>query len=129
MIVTKPARKRRKRASNDWTKLNRPPEGSSWAWQTKEMLESPAWRYMNIHCRRALDRIALEHLSHAGNANGRLIVPSPDFRSFGVRTDSITDAIEILEALGWIDIPVRGRPSFEDERFPSMYRLTWLPTA
>src|SRR5215475_1327800 len=109
------AKKRRKRISNDWAKLNRPPDGAAFGWLTKEMIESPAWRYIDIHCRRALDRIWLEHMDHAATANGRLVVTDTNFREYGVRSDSVTDAIEILEALGWIDIPMRGRPSFEDE--------------
>jgi hypothetical protein len=129
MIVTKPARKRRKRLSNDWQKMNRAPSGESWAWLTKEMLESAAWRALGIWERRALDRIWLEHMNHAATANGALIVTYKNFRDYGVRGDSIADAIEALDALGWIDITRRGKASFEDQRFPSMYRLTWLPQA
>jgi len=121
------ARKRRKKLSNDWVRLNRPPDGAAWGWLTKEMLESPAWQALGIWELRVLHRIWLEHMAHAAKANGRLIVTYADFRQFGVRGDSIADAIEVLEALGWIDITRRGRASFEDARFPSMYGLTWLP--
>jgi hypothetical protein len=122
-------KKRRKRLSNDWGKLNRPPGDEAWGWLTKEMLESAAWRALDIQARRALDRIWLEHMNHAATANGALIVTYKNFRDYGVRGDSIADAIEVLDALGWIDITRRDRASFEDQRFPSMYRLTWLPQA
>jgi hypothetical protein len=119
--------KRRKRMSNDWAKLNQPPVGQAWGWLTKEMIESPAWRALDIWARRALDRIWLEHMAHAAKANGQLIVTYQNFRDYGVRGDSIADALETLDALGWIDITRRGRASFEDARYPSMYLLTWLP--
>ena len=74
-------------------------------------------------------RIMLEHMAHAGTKNGDLIVTYRDFKSYGVRDKSITDGIAMAESLGWIDVVERGRASFEDERFPSRYGLTWLPRA
>lgn len=71
----------------------------------------------------------IEHMGHAGTANGRLVVTYQNFRDYGVRGDSIADAIEVLDALGWIDITRRGRASFEEARYPSMYALTWLARA
>jgi hypothetical protein len=91
------------------------------------MIESPAWRALDMQDRRALDRIWLEHMNHAGTANGELIVTHQNFRESGVRGDSVADAIERLEALGWIDIMLRGKASFDGAHFPSKYSLTWLP--
>jgi hypothetical protein len=47
--------------------------------------------------------------------------------STGVRKKSITSAIAVVEALGWIDITVAGKQSFEGDRHASRYALTWLP--
>jgi hypothetical protein len=47
-------------------KRARPPEGSSWIWLTLDMLESPAWRAMRLAARKIVDRLIIEHLTHAG---------------------------------------------------------------
>jgi hypothetical protein len=115
-------------------KFNKPPDPSvdgdttgGWVWLTREMLESPAWRATPLYARQVVDRIVIEHLKHCGYDNGRLPVTYEDFEKYGIRRKSIKDGITIAQALGWIDITVRGRPSFESYRYCSRYALTWLP--
>jgi len=107
---------------------NRPPKDMPWIWLTREMLESPAWRAMDmLAARRVVERIILEHMAHAGTENGNLIVTYADFSGYGIRDKTITTAIAVAEALGWIEITVHGKASFEDQRYASRYALTWLP--
>jgi hypothetical protein len=107
---------------------NRPPEHSSWVWLTAEMLDSPAWRALPGNAMKIVLRIALEHLKHGGADNGRLPVTYADFVKFGVRRNSIREAIEVAIALGWIDRTSVGEvPWHGDIRKPSTYGLTWLP--
>jgi hypothetical protein len=106
---------------------NRPPADMPWIWLTREMLESPTWQALGIHERRVLERVMLEHMAHAGTENGNLVVTYRDFREYGVRDKSIKTAITAVEALGWIQIVVQGKASFEGQRYPSRYALTWLP--
>ena len=87
-----------------------PPEGEPWVWLTQELVQSPAWQGMPLCARRALDRIIVEHMAHAGRENGGLIVTYDDFVSGGVGSRSGTArAIRILEALGFIEVTVTGR--------------------
>jgi hypothetical protein len=114
-------------ASRRKTKQNGPPPGEPWVWCTQEMVESEAWRAMNFPTRQVVDRIALEHMLHAGTENGNLIVPYNDFEAYGIRYKSIPDAIEMAKVLGFIDVIERGSTSFADLRRPSRYALAWLP--
>jgi hypothetical protein len=108
--------------------MNRPPEHSSWAWFTAEMLDSPAWRTLPGNAMKIVFRIVLEHLKHGGVDNGGLPVTYLDFVKFGVRRNSIREAIEIAISLGWIDRTSVGEvPWHGDVRKPSTYGLTWLP--
>jgi hypothetical protein len=61
---------------NRFTKMNRPPEGTSWCWLTADMLASPAWRALTGNAMKIVMRIALEHLRHGGVENGKLPVAS-----------------------------------------------------
>jgi hypothetical protein len=106
---------------------NRPPKGEPWIWLTREMLSSPAWRALTPAALKVVKRVMLEHMAHAFTANGNLVVTYSDFREYGVRNRTVRTAIAIAEALGWLDVTVRGKASFEDQRYPSRYALTWLP--
>jgi hypothetical protein len=109
--------------------LNRPPEGSSWAWLTAEMLESPAWRALTGNAMKIILRVVLEHCRHAGVQNGRLPVTYSDFVRCGVRRNAVREAQLVAEHLGFIDrISVGETPWHSgDIRSPSMFALTWLP--
>lgn len=112
---------------NDSRFGNGPPKGQSWTWLTQQMLESPAWRAMPLASRRVVDRIIIEQIAHAGRKNGELTVTYNDFAAYGIRRSTIIEAIAIAEALGFIDVTLRGRRSYGIAHLPSQYAVTWLP--
>jgi hypothetical protein len=114
-------------ADHRQAKANRAPRGEPWVWITRSMLGSPAWAAMSLAAHKIVERIAIEHMSHAGTANGKLVVTFSDFERFGIRRASIADAVAEATGLGWIDVVEHGRAGLADFRFPSEYRLTWLP--
>jgi hypothetical protein len=114
----------------DKMRLNAPPQGEPWIWFTQEMLESGAYRSLSINARRALDRINVEHMRHAGLKNGRLKVTWNDFVQWGIGRRLITRALNELIAAGLLAIEQIGRRSNGIERGePTRYRLTFLPVA
>lgn len=110
-------------------KAQGPPRGARWIWLTEEMLISPAWRTLNAIGMSILTRVVLEHLYHGGRENGRLVVTYSDLESFGARRQSIAVTLDVLVALGWLDVVEKGGRSWADIRRPSRYALTWLPRA
>lgn len=107
------------------SRITSPPKGEPWAWLTRDMFASHAWRAMPSAARRVLDRLIIEYLNHAGTNNGEIVCTFTDFEKYGIRRPSIAEALEKLQALGWIDIVERGG-SYADVRIPSRYSLTWL---
>jgi hypothetical protein len=108
-------------------RLNRAPEGASWIWFTRELLESDAWRTALLHVRRVVDRVCIEHMAHAGTENGNLAVTWSDFEKAGVRHKSLKLAIAEACQRGLIIVTVKGRASVGQDRWPARYALTWLP--
>ncbi len=107
---------------------NAPPDDQrGWVWFTRDMMESPAWRAMTPPARKVLDRILIEQMAHAGAENGNLIVTYDDFADYGVRRQSIHEAIEVVQALGWIAVTRKGGRSVGGVKRPSTYALTFLP--
>lgn len=106
---------------------NKPPRGMAWIWLTADMLCSPAFRVLSLNARRALERLILEHLQHAGTANGRLIVTYGDFTRWGVRRNAVAKSLDELEAVGIVCKTKQGGFSCGSERNASTYRLEWLP--
>lgn len=102
----------------------KPPKGEAFVWQSRSMMESPAWSALSINGRRILDRLMLEHMSHAGTENGNLIATHQQFREFGVPGNSVRPAVDELEFLGFIRCERGGR--WAGKNTPSRYRLTWL---
>ena len=108
-------------------KLNAPPDGP-WMPIGREMLRSGAMRALSLHARRALDRIMVEHMDHAGQENGRLKVTWQDIEKFGVHRSFIKRALSELAAVGLVAIEQPGRrPRGPDRGDPTQYRLTHLP--
>jgi hypothetical protein len=109
-----------------------PPTDEPWLWQSKSMMESAAYKELVRH-RSAIvvtKRIALEHLRHAGKENGRLKVTYMDFRNWGsIDPKQVADGIAIAEHLGFIKVTKRGLASFENQRYPNEYAITWQPIA
>jgi hypothetical protein len=93
------------------------------------MMESPAYRVLNLSEHRVIARIRLEHAHHGGRENGKLPVTFRDFFEYGVRWESIAPAIRTAEALGWIRVTQRGIASTAAEfRIPTKFALTHLAT-
>jgi hypothetical protein len=111
-------------------RLNTPPANQPWGWFSFELLESGAMRSLSINARRVLDRIRIEHMSHAGLENGRLKVTWNDFVKFGISRRFITAAQTEVIAVGIVAIERPGRRAHgEDKGAPTEYRLTYLPVA
>jgi hypothetical protein len=108
-----------------WRAMNRPK--GAFVWFTREHLASQAWREMPLAARRVVERVLIEHMSHAGTLNGSLVVTYDDFEKFGVRRKSIGSAIKKAVALGFLDVTGKGHRSYGIGRRPSTYGITWLP--
>jgi hypothetical protein len=89
-----------------------------------EMMESPAYRVLSLSARRVLDRIMVELAHHGGNDNGKLPVTYEHFVEYGIDRHAVAPAIRELEALGFIEVTQRGRPSAGEFRLPNLFRLT-----
>jgi hypothetical protein len=91
-----------------------------------EMMESPAYRVLSLSAHRVLDRIAIELGHHGGNDNGKLPVTYEHFMEYGIDRHAISPAIRELEALGFVEVTQRGKPSAGEHRLPNLFRLTWV---
>jgi hypothetical protein len=95
---------------------------------TIEMLESAAYRALSVSGHRVLARIEIEHGYHGGKENGRLPVTFDDFEEYGISPKSVAPALREVQALGFVNVTTRGRPSKSDfGRHPNCFSLTYLP--
>lgn len=106
---------------------NRPPDGEPWVWLTRELLESDAWRTAPINTRRVVERVALEHMAHAGTMNGKLVCTYTDFAQYGVAKRYTPGAIADAGARGLVNKTQQGSAAPGIDRWPSQYALGWLP--
>jgi hypothetical protein len=130
MSANGPFRKKPPRKRNKARKLGSPPKGESWAWLLKKMLTSPAWLELIKHrvAHLIVERIVLEYLEHAGNNNGRLIVTYENFaEDCAVRRQSISEGIDIAEALGFLIVHRGRRKTAKNHNPPNRYALTFYP--
>jgi hypothetical protein len=67
-------------------------------------------------------------MHHGGHENGHLPVTYENFVQYGIHRHAVAPAIRELEALGFIEITVRGRAGNREFRSPNRYRLTYRPT-
>jgi hypothetical protein len=97
------------------------------AYQTIEMIESPAFRALSLSAHRVLFRIQAEHAHHAGTENGRLPVTFDQFEEYGVHRHAVGPAIRELTALGFItyDQGTHGNGVY---CIPNKFRLTFRNT-
>src|SRR5438477_13072146 len=93
--------------------------------RTLKMMESPAYRALSLSARRVMDRICIELMHHGGNDNGKLPVTYEHFVEYGIARHAIAPAIRELEALGFVEVTQRGKPSAGEFRLPNLFRLTW----
>jgi len=91
------------------------------------MLQSPAMRALSLTGRRILDRLEIELANHGGKDNGKLPVTHADFRRFGIDHDAVGPGLREVEALGFIEITVRGIAGNAAHRSPNRFRLTYRP--
>lgn len=89
---------------------------------TRPMKRSPAWRAAPDHCRRALDRLELEHLNHGLQQNGKLCVTYDNFVEAGIPRAAVRLAIVQAVHLGFVEITRRGNGR---ANLPNLFRLTY----
>jgi hypothetical protein len=91
------------------------------------MKDSPAWRELSLSARRILDRLEIELGRHRGRpeSNGELICTHEDFHRYGIRKNSIAEAIREVVALGFVRVTRPGSAGNERYRQPAMYALTY----
>ena len=106
-------------------KAHRPPKDEPWVWLTRELLNSPAWRTKSINTIRLIDFLCVEHMNHAGTANGNLMATYDQLVVYGLTRCQIRMAVEEAEFLGLIRFKRGGRWAGTNQ--PSTYRLTFLP--
>jgi hypothetical protein len=92
----------------------------------KSLLESFAWRALSRAARQVVDRIAIEHLAHAGMENGKLRVQKTDFIDYGIHNDAIAPAQREALALGLILMTKRGRAGNAEHRAPHHWALAFV---
>jgi len=93
-----------------------------------EVMVSDAYRTLDIHSRRVLDALLVEHANHAGRANGRLIVTYDQLqKEYRLSRGKIAPAIRDLERRGLICRTADGYAR-DGKRLPSQYRLTFFPS-
>jgi hypothetical protein len=89
-----------------------------------EMIQSPAYRVLSLSAHRVLDRISIELAHHGGCDNGKLPVTYEQFIEYGMDRNAVAPAIRELEALGFLEVTQRGKPSPGEFRVPNLFRLT-----
>jgi hypothetical protein len=100
--------------------------GECWIAHTKDMRESLAWQLLPDNARRILDRLELEHMRHGAGENGKLPCTYSDFASAGIRRASVSLAIRQCVRLGFLKITNQGGRSISNQRWPSLYLLTYV---
>jgi hypothetical protein len=108
-------------------KRNKPPEGASWVWITREVLESEAWRTAPLRTTRFVFRLMVEHLAHGGNENGRLPCTTADCVRWGITKKHVkaTQADAIKRGLVYRTEKGRGGGT-ASIRTPSRFGLGWI---
>jgi hypothetical protein len=102
-------------------KAQRPPAGEPWAWLTRELLVSDAWRSLGVNGRRFIDFLLIEHMSRGGKHNGKLKAPFRQLVAFGISSALVADEVRNAERFGLIESYRGGM------RVATTYALGWLP--
>ncbi|PAQ09540.1 hypothetical protein [Mesorhizobium temperatum] len=100
-----------------------PNDQGGWMAETRDFLESAAYRTLSTNARRALDRLKIEHIGHGRTHNGKLIVTHDQFISYGVTAEYVGDALDELAFKGLLKI-TRGRAG-NGTAHPNVFRLTF----
>lgn len=103
-------------------RLLRPPAGEPWAWLSRELVSSPAWRARSVNTIRLVDFLLVESMNHAGRENGNLAATYDQLCVFGLSREEIPAAIREAVYLGLVVVETQG-----GKHVPSRYRLTFFP--
>lgn len=87
----------------------------------RDLIESDAWRSMTINEHRFVERLEIDHLTHAGRENGKLRATYEQLEAFGIGRRLIARTCDSLQQKGIIDATKGGM------RIATRYALTWLP--
>lgn len=110
------------------SKIYGPPAGESFCWYTREMLVSPAFRERSINCRRFIDALELENMSHAGTENGNLKMPYNQLMQWWrIPRRLIRRTIDEAIERGLIE-ERSGLRLWYAKSMPTTFRLTFRPT-
>lgn len=118
------ARRGQRRPVGKRRKHHGPPTTEAWAWITRELINSPAYRALSGNGLKIISRLLEEHMAHGGEANGELIVTHKQFAAYGMRLASVADAVREAEYMGFITVD-RGI-AYKGGHEPNLYRLTWI---
>ncbi len=103
--------------------INSPPPGEPFAWLTRDLIVSPAWRARSINCVRLINFLLMEWMNHAGTENGNLKATYDQLVAHGLTRSEIRPATEEAEFLGLIRFERGGRWAGTNK--PSRFRLTF----
>jgi hypothetical protein len=93
----------------------------------RDLLESPAYRALNLPERKALDRIMVEYHCKSGFQNNGLPVTRRNFVEFGVNPKHVTSSVTVLRTLDIIEC-VSNWGGSKSGRRPNLFRLPFLPS-
>ena len=80
------------RLSGRESALRKAPKGEPWVWMTRELLTSDAWKGLSVNGRRLIDFLLIEHMNHAGLANGTLRATYEQLIDYGLTHSEIARA-------------------------------------
>jgi hypothetical protein len=110
-------------------KVGGPPAGEPFCWYTREMLLAPAFREASINCRRLINALEVENMSHAGTENGNLLMPYNQLERWWYIPRRLIRQT-IVEAIdrGLIEERRSGWRLSYAKSMPNKFRLTFRPT-
>lgn len=120
-----PKRIRSRKISVDHRAVTEIPKGETFVMLSRELLASEAWQSRSINCRRLVNYLMIEHLSHGGYENGHLTATFDDLVAFGITRRLIHRTFDEIERLGLAEVERGGRRGF-CENYLNKFRLTFL---
>jgi hypothetical protein len=96
-------------------------------WLTRELIESDAWQAQTRASRMVIDRLMIEHMSHAGTENGNLACLYSEFTDYGIHRELLPAALHLATQTGLIIVTQKGKAGAGTDRWPTRYALGWMP--
>ena len=110
-------------------KVGGPPAGEAFCWYTREMLLAPAFSEASINCRRLINALEVQNMSHAGTENGNLLMPYNQLeRWWHIPRRLIRQTIDEAVERGLIEERRSGWRLSYAKSMPNTFRLTFRPT-